>query len=148
MKRGAIETAVGGFVLIGIICIAYLTVRLGRMELFGDAHYVLEARFQSVTGLKTGSNVEMSGVTIGKVDRIYLDPERLVAVVRMKIQEEVRLSDDTIASVKTSGLIGDKFIMITPGGSEDMLGPGDMISETESALDIEELISKYVFGGV
>ncbi len=148
MKRGAIETAVGGFVLIGIICIGYLTVRLGRMELFGDAHYALEARFQSVSGLKTGSNVEMSGVAIGKVDRIYLDPERLVAVVRLKIQDELRLSDDTIASVKTSGLIGDKFIMLTPGGSEDMLEPGDMISETESAVDIEALISKYVFGDV
>lgn len=148
MKRGSVELAVGVFVLIGIICIAYLTIRLGRMEIFGDEHYVLEARFQNIAGLKTGSSVQMAGVGIGKVERIYLDQERFVAIVTMKINKGIALSDDTIASVKTSGLIGDKYIKITPGGSEEMLGPGDMITETESALDIEELISKYVFGGV
>jgi len=69
-------------------------------------------------------------------------------MVEMKIQNEVHLSDDVMASVKTSGLIGDKYIKLMPGGSEDMLKPGDMIVDTESALDIEELVSKYVFGGV
>ncbi|MFZ7125933.1 MAG: outer membrane lipid asymmetry maintenance protein MlaD [Desulfobacterales bacterium] len=148
MKKGAVETAVGVFVLIGIVCIGYLTVRLGRMDIFGGGHYVLEARFQSITGLKKGSTVEMAGVPIGKVEDIGLDPDRLIARVRLRIREDIRLSDDTIASVKTAGLIGDKFIKITPGGSDIMLEDGEMITETESALDIEELISKYVFGDV
>jgi phospholipid/cholesterol/gamma-HCH transport system substrate-binding protein len=148
MKRGTVEAAVGIFVLIGIVCIAYLTIRLGRMEFFADSHYVIEAKFQSVGGLKSGSSVQMAGVPVGKVEQIYLDKDLMVAVVRMKIQNEVGLADDTIASVKTSGLIGDKYINLTPGGSEDLLNPGDVIVETESALDIEELISKYVFGNI
>ncbi len=148
MKKGTVEMAVGVFVLIGIVCIGYLTVQLGRMEFLGNGHYVLSARFQSITGLKAGSSVEISGVEIGKVDRIELDPERLVALVRLKIRKDVQLAEDTIASVKTAGLIGDKFIKITPGGSDIMLEPGETIVETESALDIEELISKYVFGDI
>jgi phospholipid/cholesterol/gamma-HCH transport system substrate-binding protein len=148
MKKGTVEMAVGVFVLIGIVCIGYLTVQLGRMEFLGNGHYVLTARFQSITGLKAGSSVEISGVAIGKVDRIELDPERLVALVRLKIRKDVQLAEDTIASVKTAGLIGDKFIKITPGGSDILLEPGDTIVETESALDIEELISKYVFGDI
>ncbi len=148
MKKGTVEMAVGVFVLIGIVCIGYLTVQLGRMEFLGNGHYVLSARFQSITGLKPGSRVEISGVAMGKVDRIELDPERLVALVRLKIRKDVQLAEDTIASVKTAGLIGDKFIKITPGGSDIMLKPGETIVETESALDIEELISKYVFGDI
>ncbi len=148
MKRGTVEAAVGIFVLIGIVCIAYLTIRLGRMEFFAGKHYIIEAKFQSVGGLKSGSSVQMAGVPVGKVERIYLDKDLMVAVVKMRIQNEIALGDDTIASVKTSGLIGDKYINLTPGGSEDLLEPGDVIVETESALDIEALISKYVFGNV
>jgi phospholipid/cholesterol/gamma-HCH transport system substrate-binding protein len=148
MKRGTVEVAVGVFVLIGLFCIGYLAIQLGRMEFLGDGHYVLKARFQSITGLKPGSSVEIAGVAVGKVDRIELDGERLVALVTMKIQKEIQLPDDTIASVKTAGLIGDRFIKITPGGSDTILEPGETITETESALDIEELISKYVFGDV
>ena len=148
MKKGSVETAVGVFVIIGILCVGYLTVKLGKMELLGENHYVVRAQFQSVSGLKPGAGVEMAGVRIGRVDTISLDPERLVAEVEMKIRKEYTLTDDVIASVKTSGLIGDKYIKISPGGSDVILGTGDMIIETESAVDLEELISKYVFGGV
>ncbi len=148
MKRTSVETAVGVFVLIGILCIGYLTIKLGKMELFGGDYYQLTARFDSVSGLKTGADVEVAGVQIGKVASIELDQENDMAVVTLKIRKGVRVSDDAIASIKTSGLIGDKFVKITPGGSEDYLQPGDSISDTESALDIEELISKYVFGKV
>ena len=146
MKKTSVETAVGVFVLIGLISVAYLTIKLGKMEWFGDDYYTLDAQFDSVSGLKTGAQVDMAGVEIGQVADIRLDNERQGAVVSLKIKKEVMLTDDVIASVKTSGLIGDKFIKLTPGGSDRLLKSGDLIIETESALDIEELVSKYVFG--
>ena len=148
MKKSSVETVVGVFVLIGLLCIGYLTIHLGELDLIGADEYRIHARFQSVSGLKAGAAVEMSGVQIGKVDGISLDPERLMASVELKIDKGVQLTDDAIASVKTSGLIGDKFINISPGGSEEVLQEGDLIIETESSVDLEELISKYVFGGV
>lgn len=148
MNRSSVETAVGIFVLIGIICVGYLTIRLGKMEWFGADHYSVSAQFQSISGLNIGASVEVAGVQIGKVDSISLDKEEMVAVVKMKIQKGVVLTDDVIASIKTAGLIGDKYIQLTPGGSDEILKPGDTIIETESAIDLEELISKYVFGGI
>ncbi|BBO70294.1 outer membrane lipid asymmetry maintenance protein MlaD [Desulfosarcina alkanivorans] len=146
MKKTSVETAVGVFVLIGMISVAYLTVKLGKMEWFGDDYYTLDARFDSVSGLKSGAQVDMAGVEIGQVADIRLDNELQVAIVRLKVRKGVMLTDDVIASVKTSGLIGDKYIKLTPGGSDRILKSGDLIIETESALDIEELVSKYVFG--
>ncbi len=148
LKKTVIETAVGVFVLIGLICVGYLTIKLGKMELIGDNYYYLQARFQNATGVKKGAQVEIAGVQVGQVDTITLDPKRQVALLRLKIQKSVQLSDDVIASVKTAGLIGDRYIKLSPGGSDSMLKNGDTITETESALDIEELVSKYVFGGV
>jgi phospholipid/cholesterol/gamma-HCH transport system substrate-binding protein len=146
MKKTSVETAVGVFVLIGLISVAYLTVKLGKMEWFGDDYYLVDARFESVSGLKSGAQVDMAGVEVGQVADIRLDHERLMAIVRLKVKKGVILTDDVIASVKTSGLIGDKYIKLTPGGSDRILKPGDVIIETESSLDIEELVSKYVFG--
>lgn len=148
MKRSSIETSVGIFVLIGFICVGYLTIQLGQMTWFGDDHYSLYANFDSATGLKAGNQVEMAGVPIGKVGSITLDKEEHMARVELKIRNEVELTDDVIASVKTTGLIGDKYIKLSPGGSDIILKPGDTIIETVSAVDVEELISKYVFGGV
>lgn len=144
----ALETAVGLFVVIGLICIGYLTVRLGKLEIIGGDYYAVSARFSSVAGLKKGAQVEMAGVRIGQVEQILLDKEIKVAVVTMKIQADVPISQDAIASVKTSGLIGDKYITIEPGGSPDTIENGGWITETESAVDMEELISKYAFGEV
>lgn len=146
MNKTSIETAVGVFVIIGLLCVGYLTIKLGKMELFGDNYYMVDARFDSVSGLKKGAQVDMAGVQIGQVASITLDRKSLEAVVRLKIQKGIALSDDVIASVKTSGLIGDKYIKLLPGGSDEFIKPGDMIVDTESALDIEELVSKYVFG--
>lgn len=148
MNRSSIEIAVGIFVLLGILCVGYLTIRLGKMKWLGDDNYAVYAHFQSVSGLNAGASVEMAGVQIGQVGAISLSNEEKVAIVKIKIKKEVVLSDDVIASVKTSGLIGDKYIKLSPGGSDQTLGPGDTILETESAIDLEELISKYVFGGV
>lgn len=148
MKKSSVETAVGIFVIIGILCVGYLAIKLGNLEVFGDKYYPLYARFQSVSGLKEGASVELAGVEIGQVDAISLDREKQVAILKFKIKKDVVLTDDVIASIKTSGLIGDKFVKFSPGGSDELLKAGDMITETESPIDIEDLISKYVFGGV
>jgi len=148
MKKWSVEVAVGLFVLIGIACIGYLTIRLGKMEIIGDNYYTVSARFQSIAGLKAGSEVELAGVPVGQVEGFSLDQERWMAVVQMKIMKSIVLTEDVIASIKTAGLIGDKYIKLSPGVSDVPLKPGGMIIETESALDIEELSSKVVFGKV
>ncbi len=148
MKKYSQETFVGIFVLIGIICIGYLTIKLGKMQLIGGNFYEIVAKFDSVAGLKPDSSVQMAGVEIGRVTSITLDTNDFVAVVKMKIRKGVPIQEDAIASIKTSGLIGDKYVSIQPGGSEELLGDGGIITDTESAVDIESLISKYVFGNV
>jgi len=147
-KDSIVTLWVGVFVFIGLICTAYLTIRLGKLDWFGPGGYHVTARFESVSGLKPGAFVEMAGVQIGEVETITLDSEDQVAVVNMMIFSNIQLTDDVIASIKTSGLIGDKYIQISSGGSDTILENGDLIFETESAVDLESLISKYVFGGV
>ena len=142
------ETAVGIFVLIGLLCVAYLTIKLGRMELISDQGYQVTARFNSVSGLRVGADVELAGVPVGRVTAITLDPQRAQAVVALRLPENLRLPSDTIASIKTSGLIGDKFVSLSPGGSETLLNHGGEIEDTESAVDLESLIGKIAFGGV
>lgn len=137
---------VGLFVIIGILCVGYLTIKLGKMELMGDNYYTLSARFESAAGLKPGSNIEIAGVPVGQVESISLEPIMQIADVKLKIEKGVSIGSESIASIKTSGLIGDKYITITPGGSDEPIEPGGYIEETESALDVEDLVSKYVFG--
>jgi phospholipid/cholesterol/gamma-HCH transport system substrate-binding protein len=146
MKKSSVEMSVGIFVIIGIVCVGYLTIKLGKMELLGDNYYSIYAKFDSATGLKPGSNVEIAGVQVGQVENITLEPIMQVANVELKIENGIELNDDVIASIKTAGLIGDKYVTISPGGSDEILEPGSYIEETESALDIEDLVSKYVFG--
>lgn len=147
--KRSIEVSVGVFVLIGLVCVAYLTIKLGKMELIGGDYYTVTARFSSITGLKNGAIVETAGVQIGQVVDITLDKETYQAVVRMKIESDMPVYEDAIASVKTSGLIGDKYIKISPGGGlGERLESGGVIIETESSVDLEEIISKYVFGNV
>ena len=148
MKKYAMETSVGVFVLAGLLCVAYLTVKLGKLEVVGGDGYQVTAKFKDVTGLKNGAYVEMAGVRIGRVSGIRLDPKDHAALVGLTLDKDVHLTDDAIASIKTSGLIGDKFVKISPGGSDDALAPGGMIVETESSVDLGDLIGKYVFGGV
>lgn len=146
MKQSSVELGVGLFVLLGILCVGYLTIRLGEVEVLRDDYYFLNARFTSVTGLKVGAQVEIAGVQVGQVDGIALDYKEHVALVRLKIKAGIQLSDDAIASVQTAGLLGDKYIQLSQGGSDQILKPGDRIVETEPALNIESLIRKYAFG--
>lgn len=145
-KRYVVETGVGVFVVCALICVGYLTVHLGKVQMFGNDTYPLQARFSSVTGLRTGNDVTISGVKVGQVSGIVLDKQDFVSIVRMNIQKGISLSDDSLAAIKTSGLIGDKYISISPGGSGFMLEPGDTLIETQAPIDFEDLVSKYVFG--
>ncbi|HEY6873314.1 MAG TPA: outer membrane lipid asymmetry maintenance protein MlaD [Geobacteraceae bacterium] len=149
MKKANINAVVGIFVLIGILCLSYLSIKLGKMELIGGNNYDVYADFDSVSGLKSGASVEIAGVEVGRVDRIVLDPKSGDhARVYLRIRSGIKLTDDVIASVRTRGIIGDKFILLKPGGAEKLLAAGGRIRETESAVDFEELISKYIHGQV
>jgi phospholipid/cholesterol/gamma-HCH transport system substrate-binding protein len=140
------ELAVGFFLLIGIFSLVYISVKLGRLEMLGREGYSLYAEFDEAGGIKPGAVVEIAGVEVGKLKSIRLDNYQ--ALVEFTINKDVKIQEDAIASIKTKGLIGEKYIEITPGGSEKFLSNGGKIRETESAIDIEELISKYVFGKV
>ncbi len=131
--------------VLGFLCFAYISVRLGDIGLFGDNTYKVRAQFTSISGLKTGGSVEIGGVSVGKVAKVTLNPENYEAEVELAINRSVKLQDDCIASVRTAGIIGDRYVNITPGGSETFLGDGDEIAETESAINLEELVSKYIF---
>lgn len=148
--NGMRETLVGLFVLIGMLCVAYVTIRLGKMELFSDEGFVLKARFDSAQGLRIGADIELAGVPVGKVIAIELDPnpEQSQAIVTFRFEKDLQLADDTIASIKTSGLIGDKYVSLSRGGSDKILQAGEEMKETESPVDLETLIGKYAFGGV
>lgn len=149
MNMAKLEMTVGVFMLIGMLCLGYVSIKLGKMEIMGGDYYTVSAQFDSVSGLKPGARVELAGVEIGKVDRISLDTKSGdQAVTRLKIKSGIKITDDVIASVRTSGIIGDKFIMIKPGGSDRFLKDNDKIRETESAIDIEELVSKFIHGKV
>ena len=148
MKKYSQEVIVGIFVLIGLICIGYLTVKLGNISLFGDHTHTYFARFTSVNGLRLGNSVQMLGMPIGRVSGFDMNQEDQVAIVEMKVKDNIKIFDDAIASIKTAGLIGEKYVSIDPGGSGDRLKPGGTITETEAPVDIGDLISKYAFGDV
>ena len=146
MKRSAVDLGVGVFVLIGLVALGWMSVKLGRVDLLGTRGYVVSADFPTVGGLKAGSTIEIAGVEVGRVDRIVLRDYQ--AHVIMTIQPGVKLQDDSIASIKTKGLIGERYVRISPGGSDKIIPPNGRIREVEPPVDIEELLSKYIFGKV
>jgi phospholipid/cholesterol/gamma-HCH transport system substrate-binding protein len=148
MKKYSLETGVGIFVVIGLLCVAYMTVKLGKISLFGDDYYSVYARFGSVSGLRVGNPAEINGIEVGRVEQMSIDQEKQVIMVQLKIRKNIRVYDDANASIKTAGLIGDKYVKIEPGGAGEILKPGGTITETTSPVDVEDMISKYVFGDV
>ncbi len=138
---------VGVFLLAGFASFTYLAVKMGDLDLFQKDSYDITASFTSISGLKEGATLEVAGVVVGKVTKIELNEEEYEATVYMDVIKSVQLSDDSIASIRTSGIIGDKFIKLTPGGSDIFLESGDSIDETEASISIEELVSKYIFEG-
>jgi phospholipid/cholesterol/gamma-HCH transport system substrate-binding protein len=148
MKKYSMETVVGIFVVVGILCVGYMTVKLGKASFLGDDFYIVYARFPSVSGLRSGSVVEIHGIEAGKVGRLSIDQEKQMALVELKIDKGIRVYNDASATIKSSGLIGDKFVRVDPGGSGEILQTGAMIVDTSTPPDIEELIGKYAFGDV
>ena len=146
MERSRANVAVGIFVVLGILALGYLSIKLGRVSFLGSSGYVVTVDFPGTGGLKAGSAVEIAGVEIGQVDSIALVDYQ--ARVNIRIQSGVKLQDDAIASIKTKGLIGEKYVRISPGASDKLIGPGGKIREVEAPVDLEELISKYIFGKV
>jgi phospholipid/cholesterol/gamma-HCH transport system substrate-binding protein len=138
------EVLVGLFVLIGLACLGYLAIKLGKLEVMGSSGYNVYADFSTVAGLKLGDPVEIAGVRVGRVEKIRLADDR--ARLEMRIDQSVKLQDDVIASVRARGLIGDKFVLITPGASDKIIPPGGKIRETDSPPDIPDLIGKIVGG--
>ncbi len=148
MKDKTLEFALGIFVLLGLAAVAYLTVALGSGAILGNDSYLVEARFANTGGLGKGSSVLLAGVFVGRVESIRLAPEDFSAIATLRILSGIRLPADTMASIKTTGLIGDKYISLAPGADESYLEAGQRITMTESAVDLESLIGKMAFGAV
>ena len=146
MERTKLNLAVGCFVLLGILALGYLSIKLGRVSWLGGGGYDVIADFPSVGGLKAGSSVEIAGVEVGRVESIGLADYQARVVLRL--EPSVKLQEDSIASIKTKGLIGEKYIRISPGGSDKLIPPNGKIREVEPPVDFEELLSKYIFGKV
>jgi phospholipid/cholesterol/gamma-HCH transport system substrate-binding protein len=148
MKKYSMETVVGIFVVMGLLCVAYMTMKLGKVSLFGDDYYSIYARFGSVSGLRVGNPIEIEGIEVGQVEKMSIDEEKQMAVVELKLKKGIKVYDDASVSIKTAGLIGDTFIKIDPGGAGGILKPGGSITDTTSPVDIEDLIGKYAFGDI
>ena len=146
MERGKLEFVVGVFVLVGILCLSYLAIKLGKLELVGGDYYELTADFSSSSGLKKGASVEIAGVEVGRVKSIELKDDQ--AQIVLAIQDGIPVYNDAIASIKTRGIIGEKYMGLSPGGSGDLLSKGGTIVDTESGIDLEQVISQFIHGNV
>ncbi len=146
MKRSGVELAAGVFILAGLVCLGWLSIRLGKLSVIGGSGYEVTAVFSNTGGLKTGAEVAIAGVEVGRVKTISLADYR--AQVVLFLDRGVRIQDDSIASIKTRGLVGEKYVSIEPGGSDRMIAPGGRIRETQPAVDLESVLSKYVFGKI
>ena len=148
MNKYAMETTVGVFLFVGLLLIGIMTVKLGHVSFFEEKTYPLSARFTSVTGLRVGSPVYIFGIEVGRVERLTMDQKDRKAAVDLQIKQGIKVYDDAIATIKTEGLIGDKYLGIDPGGAGELLNPGGTITETQPDLDLADLIGKYAFGDV
>lgn len=146
MKKNALEVVVGLFMLIGFGAFVYLALQLGEVPFITRSNtYELRAEFTNVSGVKKGATVQVAGVVVGEVSAVSLG-ENDFAVLTLKLNNSLQVPIDSMASVKSQGIIGDKFIMISMGGDSEVFKPGELLLDTESALDIESLVSKFAFG--
>lgn len=148
MKSSWTDVLVGLFLLAGFVALGWLALQLGEVPwLSRGRSYVLYGEFGNISGVKAGADVQIAGVRVGTVKELSLN-EEAVAVVAMQLDRGVKVPVDSIASVKSQGIIGDKFIQISLGGDETVFKDGETITDTESAVDLESLISKFAFGKV
>jgi phospholipid/cholesterol/gamma-HCH transport system substrate-binding protein len=146
MNRFNLEISVGVFVLLGLMAMAYISIRLGQFPWGGSGSYQVTATFSNVGGLQRGADIDIAGVKVGRVEKIALDDYQ--AVVTLSVESSIELQEDAIASIKTRGLIGEKYIRITPGGSDQLISPGGRIREVETPLDFEEVIGQFIQGKI
>ena len=146
MKQLRLEALVGLFVVAGVLCLAYLSVQLARVQFFGGNMYTLTAVFPTVSGLRTGASVEIAGVTVGHVQSVDLDG--FDAVVTLRVRKGVELSNDAIVSIRTRGLIGEKYLRVSQGADEQSIPAGGRVREVEPPLDFEEMISQLIQGKI
>lgn len=147
MSKINIQLLAGLFVMLALAAFTYLAVTIGGVRFNDQDSYSLTARFSSISGLQTGAIVEAAGVRVGTVSAIEFDPQSYQAIVTLRINQDVPVQEDAIAAIRTQGIIGEKFIRLIPGGFPELLADGDVIFDTESAVSLEELISKYIFSG-
>ena len=146
MKKFKLEFVVGLFVIVGILALVYLSIELTRFEMKTQGGYGVIAVFENVGGLKEGANVEVAGVPIGIVKTIRLDDYR--ALVSLHIKKGIQIPDDSIASIKTKGLLGEKFLEISPGASDEFVTADGEIIDTQAPIDFEKALGKFIFGKV
>jgi phospholipid/cholesterol/gamma-HCH transport system substrate-binding protein len=146
MTRRGIETLVGLFVLLGIAGMVFLSLKAANLASFGTRDsYTLSARFDNIGGLKPRSPVRSAGVTVGRVTSIGLDSKTYQGLVTMEIHRDVQIPRDSSAKILTSGLLGDQYVGIEPGGDEKNLEEGTLITQTQSAVVLENLIGQFLF---
>jgi phospholipid/cholesterol/gamma-HCH transport system substrate-binding protein len=146
--KNSIELLVGLFMIAGFVAFGYMALQLGEISLFSDSrNYTITAQFDNITGVRKGASVQAAGVVVGQVSKIWLDEDG-IANVELQLSKNIELSVDSMASVKSQGLIGDKFIALSFGGDEEIFKEGGILTDTESSVDLESLISKFAFGEV
>jgi len=144
-SSAARDLAVGAFVLAGLLAIAYLALQVGGLTLKREGGLVLFATFDDVGGLTPRAPVRISGVRVGQVETIDLDDD-LRARVKLDLQDDLEISVDSAASIRTAGLLGDQFIALEPGAEDEVLGFGEQFSFTENAINLDKLIGTLVHG--
>ena len=148
MNSSRLEFFVGVFLILGFASFGWLALQLGEVSLFsGSRTYEIYAEFDNISGVKSGADVQIAGVVVGRVRAIILSSDDL-ARATLQLDNDVRLPVDSVASVKSQGIIGDKYIQISLGGDEELYAPGATVVDTESSVDLESLISKFAFGDV
>ncbi|MEJ2039178.1 MAG: outer membrane lipid asymmetry maintenance protein MlaD [Desulfosarcinaceae bacterium] len=148
MKKYKQETWIGLFMIIGLASVVYLAVQLGNVSLFGTNTYPLKADFTTVGALRSGNSVTLMGIDIGQVTGMSIDEDRRLAIVHFRVEKNITIYSDAIASIKTRGLIGDNYLSIDPGGAGDQLKPGGTITETVPPVNLNDVIGKFAFGSV
>lgn len=146
MNRSRFDVAVGLFAALGLLAMVFMALKVGNLASFdGGTGYSLEAHFDNIGGLKVRAPVKSAGVVVGRVESVGLDSETYEAVVRLRIYPNYHFSKDTIGSILTSGLLGEQYVGLEPGGDPVYLGNGDRLGKTQSAMILEKLISQFLF---
>jgi phospholipid/cholesterol/gamma-HCH transport system substrate-binding protein len=146
MERTALDLWVGVFVVAGLAALVVLALKVGNLSTYNVSEsYELQAHFSNIGGLKPQASIKSAGVLVGRVTGITLDTERYEAKVTMSVDKRYKFPKDTFANILTSGLLGEQYIGLMPGGDEKMLGNGDELKKTQSAVVLEDLIGKFIY---